>query len=339
MTMTPERLKPRKRRIPRIEREAQQPKSLIWKQAIRVGAVSVVVLAAAFLGFQSVRPPDQQKKPQNIVRQLEDLSTSIRNNPEGAEPYLRQAVILGMEYFCQQSNCQPQELEKLKGNFVLQKEHEFRINVKQSRICSDRTADYELYEKELTAYTNTFSGEIYFNTDKLLMNPAAGTIRKRPAEDTFSFAIHESGHSRAPLLRILPDGKTTPHLDGEDLPDSLIRGVQRLIYNQASNIPGKKCYDGYRSPLEEAIVEQNNKSLMNRLNLEAPRTDYEAVVGNWQVILDRCYNGSNRTLFQFHQESQDTNIVGNIGLCLGYPKDQAVEEGDRFLATFFTPIK
>lgn len=334
----PQRSESRRSSGQNLERQAKLPKTLSWKERLALGVATTIIAVVSFIGIgQLGKPKDQKSRIDSfsLLSELNQLNEVIIGNPETSENSLRRVINLGLEYFCEDAECQPEELEKLKGSYTLQKNAEYYETMQQFDDCIDSDPPFEA-----TAYGDPLSGKIYFNTDRLLRDEESGLVRRKPADSTLATTFHEAGHSRTPMLKILNNGKTEPYLPTDvELPSAFVHGVRRAIYRPEKNKPGKRCYDIYRKYLEEAVVEQNAKKLMHQLGLEPNRTIFDQAVQNYQLILDRYFGGDNRGLFRYHQKSQDANFVGNIGLRLGFPKDQALVEGDKFLASYFDLIK
>lgn len=334
---TPDRSESRINSGQNLERQAKLSKTLSWKERLALGVATAIITVVSFIGIgQLVKPKDQKSRIDSfsLLSELVNLNEVIIGNPETSENSLRRVVNLGLEYFCEDAECQPEELERLKSSYILQKKIEYFETMQQFDTCIDSDPPYEA-----TAYGDPLSGKMYFNVDILVYDQESGSVRKRVSDFTLATTFHEAGHSRPPI-KVLDNGQRAPYLITEtELPTAFVHGVQRAFYRPEKSKPGKRCFDIYRKYLEEAVVEQNSKKLMRQLGLEPHRTIFDQAVQNYQFILDRYFEGDNRGLFRHHQKSQDANFVGNIGLRLGFPKEQAVLEGDKFLAGYFDPIR
>lgn len=324
--------------LPLVQRYARLPKVLSLKGRV---ATTILAFATAISLFACSSSAIAPKEPSSsdtdtVVTQLNTYNKTLSENPGQITTLGPQISLLATDYYCAERNCSSDELKRLSGSFEFLGNDDFQKQSKETNWCTGVETDEETKAGGFYYFRNR---KIYLNTERILKNPD-GSPRENPGYVIFDFSLHEDGHARPPVFNLLANNQLVPFTGSEDNPPITIQhGIIRLNYTPERNLDGKPCYLAYRKPVEEAVAEYNNKVLLKKLGLpRIPKPAYKTLVDNYEELINKRFNRDASLLFNFHQRSQEGNFVGNIGIALGYPKNVAVEEGDKFLAYYFTPI-
>lgn len=320
-----------------ITKLSQLPRVLSWKRKISLGVA--VLTTAAFLIACSTKPVQSLETPtprlHPIVIQLNSLNMKLIDNLETIKEVGPQISNLATDYYCQELNCNSNELARLKNSFNFLENEDFQKKSKETNHCTDQQ-QYDL-ESGVGGFYFFKDQKIYLNIERLLKQQN-GNLRTNPVYTIFDFSLHELGHARPPVLKQLENNQFVPFTSKEEEPPkTIVHGVIRLIYTPSRNVDGKPCYIAYRYYVEEAVVDDNNERLLRKLNLPQSVVLSKQATRNYQQLINIYFQSDHSPLLNFHQKSQESNFVGNIGLALGHPRSLAVAEGDRFLATYFVP--
>lgn len=333
---------------PLVEKQAKLPPVLSLKTKITLGfiAISTALLSIACSGQpsqarESTRPSTAitatHPSDPTVIR-LNELNKALSEKPENITTIGPQISLLATDYYCTQLQCSSDELNRLKNSFEFLPNEDFQKQIIGTNWCTTSDQDLQPHQGGFVGGFYYFRNrKIYLNSDGIIKG-ADGTPRKDPGLILFDYSLHEIGHARPPVLQNSGDNKLVPYLENEqDPPLTIVHGILRYVYTPDRNLDGKPCYIVYRQYIEEAVIDDNNERLLKRLGLPKTTSASVEATRNYQVIINQYFRGDPSILFSFHQRSEESNFVGNLGLALGYPQNEAANAGDRFLAIWFVP--
>lgn len=339
----PEGKEPQRKSSKRTQRyqqtQVEQPnKRLLLKAGLGLlGLASFGGLAAITLGRResatspktpvpahpTITVATENLSPEALTYQakLSALNHEIRSNPNSFKEIAPKVTELALEYFLKEMQY---DKSRYNGKFHFHCQEEYTRKIQNDPDCIDRGMD-----ENTGAASSVDSEDIEFNLTNILRATAQTNLANQgPAFELFAVALHELHHATPPIIKIEDSSQNK----------KILRGLTPLIPKRQDENGGYVCSQTIRIELEEAIVEDSNQRMLQKLGLIS---DPDEVYKKWirlyrQGVIDRLFNGDNKPLLNLQQQSKDQEFFSLVGQKLGFSTDQAAKQGESYLARLLT---
>ena len=224
-------------------------------------------------------------------------------------------------YVCHELNpeieCDP---KKLADRMHIQNSDEFRATFYGRATC-DRPQSVDMPP----AYTDALTQDMYFDL---------GYLTKIPIPTAWQGFVHETIHANTELKELDTPTQVSNVLSNASAIATKQRGLRAYVHRPELNANSRECYDTHPNLLEEAVVVDTKRRMMEKLgfqNYESP--EYQRVGSNYsKFVVDNLFGGNYKTPLIFDQTSQAIPFYREIGIRTSAPLDRALNAGEIYLS-------
>lgn len=300
-----------------------------------VGAITITGLGLApLLSSRQVQDDEQYRK--ELKSWLGNLDGVIYQNPVLFEGLVPQIGARAIDYFCKEMGYNPRRYD---GKLFFHWDEEYQAVLAQNSGCIKG----EPYGHFRSGGVVQFGSEaMHFNlTSLLFVDPLVKSIDHNAATTLFFAVTHEAHHATPPTITLPTPDRFIDRELMQAVEMTRKKGLTSLVVVNPDGPTSDQCTQLYGTVAEEAVVEDSNLRMAQRLWLE-PFSEgnmvHRAVRIYRDKVLNRWFPNHYRMLLDLQQQTKEQEFFALIGQKLGAGSKDAYDVGYNYLAQSFMPV-
>lgn len=293
--------------------------SPLRRRLIIAGGLGLAIIAVATplaINYYLHHLDEIEHSPTPTLEHLRQLDSSIKGDAGQLEKLAPVIGEMAINYFCGELGYQRNQFP---GTYHYEWQDDYIKNRDAEKYCSNSTDPIDQ-----AAYTNLQANDTHFNLTRFFHD--GSQISKLSATKLFSLALHEAHHNKAPFLDVNPPQETPDDSSKLKLFITKRRGFVVTSPNTKDKLPGRECYYTGFVPLDEAVVEDSTRRMINKLGFSL-KNSYDKWVDIYRSqIVDRFFNRNYLVPLRMHQRSDEVGFFSEIGRQLGSGQQRALSD-------------